>query len=201
MCCKEEITNNKHKGIDNMTKKEFIEKELAWFTAQNPYGDSAELAEHFLNLTYPGDETPSTPGNPSTTDASIENLLKREQLIDILSGALYGSPWFGADYKTEDYLEIKNGVNDEDECFEDKLADLLLAGKKINIYDIEEMEDEDDDEGEWNHWLDLNDIRRGLLIVRDKYPDFYRDLVEEYADLWDYDSVLQCAIFGELTFG
>lgn len=60
--------------------------------------------------------------------------LTHEDLVDLLSTALYGSSWFEADYDNNIYksLKIKEG-----DCFEDKLADMLLAGHKITIIDHE----------------------------------------------------------------
>ena len=59
---------------------------------------------------------------------------EHEELVDLLSTALCGSSWFEADYDSKIYetLKVKNG-----ECFEDKLADMLLAGHKITIIDHE----------------------------------------------------------------
>ena len=62
--------------------------------------------------------------------------LDHEDLVNLLSTALYGSSWFEADYDNNIYksLEIKEG-----DCFEDKLADMLLAGHKITIIDLDKM--------------------------------------------------------------
>ena len=59
---------------------------------------------------------------------------EHDDLVDLLSTALYGSTWFEADYNSKIYetLKVKNG-----DCFEDKLADMLLAGHKITIIDHE----------------------------------------------------------------
>ena len=54
--------------------------------------------------------------------------LSHDDLVDILSTGLYGSSWFEADYDRKIYesLEKKQG-----DCYEDALADMLLAGHKI----------------------------------------------------------------------
>lgn len=59
---------------------------------------------------------------------------EHEDLVNLLSTALYGSSWFEADYDNNIYrtLTVKEG-----DCFEDKLADMLLAGHKITIIDHE----------------------------------------------------------------
>lgn len=60
--------------------------------------------------------------------------LNHEDLVNLLSTALYDSSWFEADYDNNIYksLKIKEGY-----CLEDKLADMLLAGHKITIIDHE----------------------------------------------------------------
>ena len=60
--------------------------------------------------------------------------LEHEDLVDLLSTALYGSTWFDASYNKEVYESLTNTTG---ECFEDKLADMLLNGHKIAITDEE----------------------------------------------------------------
>lgn len=171
-----------------MTKKEFVEKELEKFIDENPYADTSEIAEHFLGLTFNGEET-TTPKNPEPTDVDYY-LKNKDELVYILSGALSGSPWFEVDWDENSPL-----ISEPDQCIEDDCADILLGGGKINIHEMEE------DDGEGNHEITLDDIRRGLEIVKDKYPHAWTSLVDEQADLWDYDAILQCAVFGELVYG
>ena len=179
-----------------MTKKEFIEQELISFVKANPAENMipSAIAEHFLDLTF----TEETDGKKTYEPTDIKfYTTDKEQLSYILSGALYGSPWFGADYRDED-----KPLANPDDCFEDKLADILLKGGKITIYETDEYNpDEDAPDAEWNHEISLADIEKGLQIVQQKYPRFWVDLVEENIDLWGYDAILQCAIFGELVFG
>ena len=60
--------------------------------------------------------------------------LEHEELVDLLSTALYGSSWFEASYDKNKYNAIKEKHGN---CFEDALADMLIAGHKISITDLE----------------------------------------------------------------
>lgn len=59
---------------------------------------------------------------------------EHEELVDLLSTALYGNTKFRVSYDNDTYnnLAVKNG-----DCFEDALADMLLAGHKITVVDLE----------------------------------------------------------------
>jgi hypothetical protein len=59
---------------------------------------------------------------------------EHKELVDLLSTALYGNKKFRVSYDNEIYnnLAVKNGY-----CFEDALADMLLAGYKITVVDLE----------------------------------------------------------------
>ena len=135
------------------------------------------------------------------SDKANENLKKfltKEELSYIIDGGLAGSSWFGADFIDEGNKTYAHLVKPESVCFCDQLADILVGGGKIIIFD---MEDENEDGSEVKHTISLNDIRRGLEIMRDNYPQHWADLVEENADFWTYDTVLQLAVFNELVYG
>lgn len=59
--------------------------------------------------------------------------LNHEDLVDLLSTALYGNRTFAATYDRSVYESLKNTTGD---CFEDKMADMLLAGHEITITDL-----------------------------------------------------------------
>lgn len=123
-----------------------------------------------------------------------------DELVYILSGALYGSPWASADYNKEDKLKYKKDGHD---CYEDILADILLGGGKILItdnYELDEAEDEEEERAA-EHWLGLEDFRQALITLKAGFPHNWGDLVDEQADYFTYDTILQLACFKELVYG
>lgn len=67
-------------------------------------------------------------------------------------------------------------------------------GGQLVIRDISEGEGE-------THVLDLAALRRGWLLLKKKYPESYKRVLEENYDANDGDLFLQLALFGELVFG
>ena len=49
--------------------------------------------------------------------------------------------------------------------------------------------------------LDWEALNRGYLIMRDKYPHHWADMVEETGDAITADVFLQCCLFGEIVYG
>lgn len=129
---------------------------------------------------------------------------EHEELVDLLSTALYGSSWFEADYDSKIYetLKVKNG-----ECFEDKLADMLLAGHKITIIDHEA------DGVSYSTKFVRFDGEYESAIYEIGLKDFLNtastkkgyQLVEEVlsgdGDYWTGDAFLQLVVFGEEIYG
>lgn len=129
---------------------------------------------------------------------------EHEELVDLLSTALYGSSWFEADYDSEIYESIKSKNG---ECFEDKLADMLLAGHKITIIDHEADGESYSKkfvrfEGKYKravYEVDLKDFLKTASTERGY------QLVEEVlsgdGDYWTGDAFLQRVVFGEEIYG
>lgn len=127
---------------------------------------------------------------------------EHEDLVDLLSTALYGSSWFEADYDNNIYNSLKNKEGD---CFEDKLADMLLAGHKITIIDHEA-------EGE-SYSKKCVGFDGESAIYEVTLKDFIKTastekgykLVEEVlsgdGDYWTADAFLQRVVFGEEIYG
>lgn len=101
------------------------------------------------------------------TEVKITDINK-EDLVNLLSSALYGSSYLSADY--EESVE-----HNEDDCYEDIMANILLHGGKIMVTDgyAEDGEvygslscrvDEDKDEGRLTttYFVTLKDILSGL---------------------------------------
>jgi hypothetical protein len=51
------------------------------------------------------------------------------------------------------------------------------------------------------HYLTMEDVQKGLELMRDEYPRHYADLVEEQDDAITGDVWLQLAVFGKLIYG
>lgn len=130
---------------------------------------------------------------------------KQEELVNLLSVATYGNEWPVIKAFKSD---AESGMFEDCDCREDKWAKALLKGKGVIVYDFY---DENVDDAVYNgevafpaeakHKITIEDIRKGLEIMRDNYPRHFADLVEENDDLITGDVWLQCAVFGEVIYG
>jgi hypothetical protein len=127
-----------------------------------------------------------------------------EELVNLLSTALYGSSWFYAEYDRTIYntLEETNG-----DCFEDKLADMLLAGHTISIVDTtaegEKYSDKcvrfDEEDESAVYEVKLEDFLQTAST-----EDGFRLVTEVLSgdgDYWTADAFLQRVVFGEEVYG
>mgnify|MGYP007101836778 CR=1 FL=1 len=127
----------------------------------------------------------------------------KEHLVDLLSVATYGNEWPVVKAFNSD---SEKGLFKDCECREDKWAKALLEGKGVVVYDLYDEDAEDfDGEGEFpesaKHRITLDNVRKGLELMRELYPRHYADLVEENDDLITGDVWLQLTVFGELIYG
>ena len=127
----------------------------------------------------------------------------REHLTDLLSVATYGNEWPVVKAYRSD---AEKGLFTDCECREDKWAKGLLHGKGVMVYDLYDEDAEDfDGEGEFpdtaKHHLTIDNVERGLELMRDQYPRHFADLVGEDDDLVTGDVWLQLAVFGEVIYG
>ena len=126
-----------------------------------------------------------------------------EELVNLLSTALYGSTWFDADYDRAKFKTLKNTTGD---CFEDHLADMLLAGHNITIIDVEAEGESysnkcvriDKDESavyevNLKDFLKTASTKRGYSLVT--------DVLSGDGDFWTADAYLQRVVFGEEIYG
>lgn len=125
-----------------------------------------------------------------------------EDLVDLLSTALYGSSWLvaGYDHKIYDTLEETHG-----DCFEDALADMLLAGHKIKFKDyyaegekysnnFVKFEGEDAVyEVDLKEFLKVASTKRGYQLVE--------EVLSGEGDYYTADAFLQRVVFGEEIYG
>lgn len=129
--------------------------------------------------------------------------INHEELVDLLSTALYDSSWFGADYDRDTYKKLENTTG---ECFEDKMADMLLAGHQITIIDYEAEGESYSNkcakitaDGDAVYKVGLEDFlkvastKRGFQLLS--------DVLDGTGDYWTADAFLQRVVFGEEIYG
>lgn len=129
----------------------------------------------------------------------------KENLVNLLSVATYGNEWpvvkaFASDNK--------KGLFNDCDCREDKWAIGLMQGKGVMVYDCydedvdwDTMEDISEFPETAKHHITLEDVKKGLELMRDQYPRHWADLVEEQDDAITGDVWLQLAVFGEVIYG
>lgn len=137
--------------------------------------------------------------------------ITHDDLVLLLSTASEGSSWLAFSYKKSDYEPLKN----EDDCFEDKLAKILLAGKSIEacdyyaegeVYGNLPFKIHKDDEIVC-YKLTLEDIKRGLekAFSSKSYISTYAyHLVEDEGmqlDQPEAEALMQYILFGEEIYG
>jgi hypothetical protein len=128
--------------------------------------------------------------------------LSHEELTDLLSTSLYGSSWFSAKYDKEVYKSLNNKNGD---CFEEKLADMLLAGHKITIVDTmaegESYSNKfvrlDGDCAEYE--IGLNDILK-TASSKTGY-ELLKDVLSGEGDYFTADAFIQRVVFGKEIYG
>ena len=122
-----------------------------------------------------------------------------ENLVNLLSVATYGNYWpIIRAFKSDN----ERGLFKDCECREDKWAKALMEGKGVVVYDNYEMDSElNEGETPTKHYLTMDNVQKGLELMRDEYPRHYADLMEEEDDAITGDVWLQLAVFGELIYG
>lgn len=142
------------------------------------------------------------------------NEITHDDLVNLFSTGLYGSEYLQAFYDSPMYHALPDASDDD--CFEDKLARMLLNGKEIYLIDCY-AEDKDDYYGklphEWDsergmvYTITLKDVVKGLerACIDDGYDAkcFY-DLCYDDAynlDLPKAENLLQIIMFGEAIYG
>lgn len=129
--------------------------------------------------------------------------INHEELVDLLSTALYDSSWFGADYDSDAYKKLENTTG---ECFEDKLADMLLAGHQITITDYEAEGESYSSkctritaDGNAVYKIGLDDI---LKVASTKTGfKLLSEVLDGTGDFYTADAFLQRVVFGEEIYG
>ena len=129
--------------------------------------------------------------------------INHEELVDLLSTALYDSSWFGADYDRDTYKKLENTTG---ECFEDKLADMLIAGHQITITDYEADGESYSSkctkitaDGDAVYKVGLDDFLK--VASTKKGFQLLSDVLDGTGDYWTADAFLQRVVFGEEIYG
>lgn len=117
-------------------------------------------------------------------------LSNRENIVDILSTAFYGSFWASASTPKEFRDKYKDGFEDR----ESRWAQILLDGGYINVEDVEEEE---------TYKLTLEMLKKAWTNEEDNegIARVKADILNESYDLYDADAIIQTAIFGEVVYG
>ena len=63
---------------------------------------------------------------------------------------------------------------------------------KATIYDFEESK---------VYFLALDDLKRGLQVMAEKYPKHFSDILNENSDSITADALIQCSVFGDIIYG
>ncbi len=104
-------------------------------------------------------------------------------IVNCLEGG--SNYWLGLDNSTDDWKERPDG-----EPFSMWVVKLLLDGKTVHFYDVEEESE--------TFTLTLEQLLKGFQLNADKRP-FDCDL--ENGDAITSDCILQYAMFGQLVYG
>lgn len=126
--------------------------------------------------------------------------LTNEELADILS-FVNASGYFELNYNREDWMQLADCQKTEDPCFEDKLADLLIAGKTITLTDY-------DAEGDVYADGKLDEYDNGVytLCLEDFFewgdPHLAHEIIEGDGDAYTAHMFIQKVMFhGEVIYG
>ena len=130
---------------------------------------------------------------------SIKEVLTKSFLSDWLSTATYGSFWCECNVHEDTSDEVYYKAKENNDCREDKWADVLLNGGTLIIIDREEYNDGDEDEA--CHKMTLDDIERALPLFMINHPSQWTAIMDETMDLYDADALLQFVVFGEVIYG
>lgn len=135
--------------------------------------------------------------------------LSHEDLVDILSTALYGCDYLGISYNRQAWCQIPEDKKEGD-CYEDHMADMLLNGHWLAATDVyaegqiygkrkHPMPATKDEEGNVTYCLTLTDI-----LWACSSPMGYKLVTEVLSGEGDYftaNNLIQIAIFGEIIYG
>lgn len=152
--------------------------------------------------------------------------INHEDLVNLFSTALTGSDMLGCDYD-KDFWGLIDPEKRQGDCFEDRIADTLLNGGTVYMYDYyaegelyggkgELIEDSEESDGDGMYAITLKDVIEGLQRAADgsfKWDDEYekaeaRENFDNYVDEGDYgnfdldmaENLMQIIMFNEVVY-
>lgn len=139
--------------------------------------------------------------------------LTHDELVDILSTALYGCDYLGIDWDDDEWKLIPENKKTGN-CVEDKCADLLLNDKTIRLYDMYTDGDIYGSKGKPVEGEEIEDWGQNAVVYKLKLQDFLDAcsteegiryatelLIKEDGDYFIANNLLQIAMFGEIIYG
>ena len=153
--------------------------------------------------------------------------ITHEDLVDLFSTGLEGSEWLSCEYDKELYKTLEVGQVEGD-CFEDKIADTLLNGGNVYLFDDYAEGSiygdkgeliEGDGDGTVMYTINLQDVTKGienafngefrcLDFDNTDMKKWLKECAEQFADndrcdfdLTSADALLQVIMFNEVIYG
>lgn len=139
--------------------------------------------------------------------------LTHEDLVNLLSTTFYGSTIF-APMLIDEYKPLEN--RGEGDCYEDKMANVLLNGGRVAAVDIEYDDEIFENEGvlavvndadEAEYRFDLKAVKKGLKMALESKQDYIRSAACNFLindgsfDAADAEVLIQMILFGEVIYG
>lgn len=141
--------------------------------------------------------------------------ITHDDLVNLFSTSCYGSQWLACDYDSIAYKALQSAS--QDDCVEDKLAKLLLAGKSILLCDYYAECDADfygNLPHEWDnksscmvYTITLDDVKNGLQWALDNGDCYEKRYANNLIDNDGYDLdqpeaeyLCQLIMFGEQIY-
>jgi hypothetical protein len=123
----------------------------------------------------------------------IQVSITEKDIANIIIGSFEGGSdyWMGLDNTTTEWND-----KPKDEPVSTWASKLILEGKAVSVYDIEEDTTTDDDGNPLT--IDLKKLIKGIQM---NHIERTHDNDLENADAITYDCIVQYAIFGEVVYG
>ena len=142
--------------------------------------------------------------------------ISHDDLVDLISTAFTYSTFLVANYDSIEYKQLPN-ADENNDCLEDKMAKLLLAGKSVEFCDryAEDSSDShgnlphmyDNDYGTMDYTVTLEDIKKGLQKALNKggySAECAMNLInadDGNLDQPQAEELVQYIMFGESIYG